>query len=107
MNQAMDQIRSAREAVIDHFLAAGPESVIPAGFAAKVIAALPAAPVPRRSPQLASKAALVAAVALLFAMFLLAPHVAPRFTSSAFDLELLLLAQLAVITLWLALWRQV
>ncbi len=79
---------------------------VPPGFAARVIAALPA---PRRAPaplQLGRKTAVVSVIVLSIAMFALAPHTAPTFGNLAFDTELLVIAQLAGITYWLTVRRE-
>lgn len=102
MNLKMEQqIRDGQEALIDQYLARQQEPQIPAGFAARVVASLPPAPAPRRMPSLARVSALTAAVVLVLASFVIAPHAAPRLHSAAFDLELLVVAQLAAIAAWL------
>jgi hypothetical protein len=45
---------------------------------------------------------LVGASVLVVALCWLAPHAAPSFSSLAFDMELLLLAELAGVAMWLA-----
>ncbi len=78
-----------------------------AGFAARVARALPARPA--RSNVFAGvrgsagkTAALVAAALLAAALFLLAPHAGPSFSNVAFDVELLVLAELAAVGYGLA-----
>jgi hypothetical protein len=107
MNDRMEPIRDAREAAIDRILEQSEPPVIPPDFAARVMAALPPAPKPRRKPQLARTAAFAAAVVLVVATFLLAPRLTPSFNNAAFYMELLLLVQLALIALWLAVKRPV
>ncbi len=82
-------------------LARQPEPHIPAGFAARVAASLPPAPKPRPNAQVGRLASIAAAAVLAVALFALAPHAAPTFGNLAFDLELVILAQLAGISYWL------
>jgi len=86
------------ETAVTHALEQKPPVVVPVDFAAKVKASLPAQ-VPARSRVRQAKsvsrmAGAVAAAVLVLAMCLLAPHSTPSYTSVAFDMELLLLAEL-------------
>jgi hypothetical protein len=90
------------EAAIDRLLARQPDPTIPAGFAARVRATLPPAAPAKARISTARSTAFAAAAALLIAVFCIAPHTAPSFTSLAFDVELSLLAELACIATWLA-----
>lgn len=83
-----------------------PQVSVPRDFAGRVRMQLPAQP-KVRSARLAgwsiSRAAgAVAVPGLLIAMCLLAPHARPSFESIAFDMELLVLIELAGIAAWLS-----
>jgi hypothetical protein len=91
-NEAMQGLQSE----LTRALSRQPAVTVPAGFAARVAATLPQrGRVPAR-PRLsiARAAALVAALLLAVALFVLAPHVATA-RSLAFAVEMLLLLQLA------------
>jgi hypothetical protein len=76
-----------------------PEVTVPAEFAGRVMRSL--APRRRRRKMPVGRAGVVAGiVAMGLTMFALAPHVMPQFTNFAFDLELLLLVQMAGIGWW-------
>lgn len=77
-----------------------PRVNIPTDFAARVRASLPPAPAPRKHLQAGRSIAVAAAAILTIAVFVVAPHAAPNFTSLAFDLELLMLAELGAIAYW-------
>lgn len=98
--------RSSADATLDAGIAGAleqaPEVAIPADFAARVRASLPTRPLARPRPSAARIAATGAAAASLVALCWLAPHAPPSFQSLAFDMELALLAELAVIAGWLA-----
>lgn len=89
------------EAVLTRRLESAPVVDVPLDFAARVRAALP--PVrKRRAPMaLGRKTALVGLVVLSLSLFALAPHAAPTFGNVAFDLELLVIAELGGIAYWL------
>lgn len=89
------------EAAITRALERQPEVVVPMDFAAKVRAALPARPKVRERRSVAGVAAGVAAVGLLLALCLLAPHARPSFESVAFDLEMVLVVELVGVAAWL------
>ena len=93
--------RSEFEAAITRALEQHSEPVIPADFASRVAAALPAQRASRSRVQIGRSSAVAGAVVLTGALFALAPHAAPSFTSFAFDLELMVLAQLAAIAWFL------
>jgi hypothetical protein len=89
------------EAMVTRGLESGADVQVPADFAARVRAALPPLKRPRHRAQVGRLAAAAAACVLAVAMFVLAPHAAPTFGSLAFDVELLILVQLAGIGYWL------
>jgi hypothetical protein len=87
---------------IERALERQPQVVVPVEFAARVARALPARSTMRGwgvgTVRSAGKmAAGVAAVLLAGALFVLAPHAVPNFSSLAFDLELVMLAELAAV----------
>lgn len=91
----------AFEARMLRALERAPEPQVPADFAARIAASLPALPPPRKPLRLGRTVALLSVAVLAVAMFLLAPLSAPTFSSIAFDLEILLLLQMAGIAYWL------
>ncbi len=96
-----------REAAIVRALELRPEPVVPADFAARVMQSLPAQIVARPRRRVGRTVALVAAIVLSLALFVIAPHAQPSFASLTFDIEMLLLAQLGAIGYWLAARREV
>jgi hypothetical protein len=87
------------ETAITRALEQRPEAAVPAEFAGRVMRSLP--PRHRRRKMPVGRAGVLAGiVALALTMFALAPHVTPQITNFAFDLELLLLAQMAGIGWW-------
>lgn len=80
-----------------------PQPVVPVDFASRVAASLPPLPAARRPMRLGRTVAMISMGLLAVAMFVLAPFSSPSYTSIAFDLELLLLLQMAGIGYWLAL----
>ncbi len=82
-----------------------PEVVVPADFAAKVRAALPAQPKVRMRRSVGPRVAAVAAVGLVAALCVLAPHARPSFASVAFDLEMVLVVELMGVAAWLGMRR--
>ncbi len=74
-----------------------PQVTVPADFAARVVLALPAAGGSRRTPRAGKTVAMAAAVLLAGALFVLAPHAGPSFANVGFDVELLVLAELAAV----------
>jgi len=95
--QPQDVDEAAVTAALEHRAAAE----IPADFAARVVAALPRQRSRTRAQPIGRNVALLAVVLLTVALFALAPHSAPNFANWAFDLELLLLAQLCAIAWFL------
>jgi hypothetical protein len=91
------------EAAITRALEQAPTLTIPADFAARVRASLPAPAPARSSRSLGRLHAIIAVVALLVTLGVIAPHTTPSFTNIAFDLELTLLVELAGIAAWLTL----
>ena len=82
------------EATITKALEKKPEVVVPAEFAGRVMRSLPPRRQRRKIP--VGRAGLVTGMmALLLAMFVLAPHATPQWTNFAFDVEVLLLVQMA------------
>ena len=94
------------EAAILRALETQPTVVVPEAFAARVCAALPQLKPVRRRMSAGQQAGLAAVAVLLVAVFWLAPHTAPRFTSVAFDVEIMLLLELAGVAAWLATLRR-
>jgi len=87
------------ESAITRALEKKPEVVVPAGFAARVMVSLPPRKQRRKLP-VGQTAVLAGLLALVLTMFALAPHVTPVYTNFAFDLEMLLLVQMAGIGWW-------
>jgi hypothetical protein len=102
---AMSDEERMVDAAITRALERKPEVVVPADFAAKVRAALPAQPKVRERRSAGKIAAGVAAVGLLLALCLLAPHARPSFESVAFDLEMVLVVELVGVAAWLGMRR--
>ncbi len=97
----------AIEQQIDRALERQPPVEVPEGFAARVAQSMPARAVRRGrwavAPGSAGKTAALAAAGLLaVALFVLAPHAGASFSSVAFDVELLVLAELAALGYGLA-----
>jgi hypothetical protein len=88
-------------AAITRALERQPEVVVPEDFAARVRVALPARRKVRERRSVGRLAAGVAAVGLVLALCWLAPHARPSFGSVAFDLEMVLLMELAGVAAWL------
>ena len=95
------------EAAISRALEARRDVVVPMDFAAKVRASLPAAVPVRPRVRVGRVAAIVGAVVLLVALFVLAPHAQASFGNVVFDVELLVLAQVGGIAWWLGVRREV
>jgi hypothetical protein len=95
------------EAMLTRGLESAPAVDVPVDFAARVRAALPPVQTRRASTNLGRKTALGALVVLSLSLFALAPHAAPTFGSVAFDVELLVIAQLGGIAYWLMVRRGV
>jgi hypothetical protein len=88
------------DAVIVQALEVRREVAVPEDFAARVMGSLPELPVVRPRARVGRAAAMVAAGVVLVAVFALAPHARPEFSSLSFDLEMVLLAELAGIGWW-------
>ena len=98
---AMSDEERMDEAAITRALERQPEVRVPVDFAAKVRAALPAQPTVRVRRSVGRMAAAVAAAGLVLALCWLAPHARPSFESVAFDLEMVLVVELAGVAAWL------
>ena len=96
-----DRTQNEQEAAVTHALELRREPEVPMDFAARVMHSLPAQPTPQPKVRVSRTVGLVAAAILTLAVFALAPHATPNFTSLTFDLELVLLAELAGIAYWL------
>jgi hypothetical protein len=99
------QDEKALEAEIVRVLEQKPVVAAPVDFAARVRAALPPEPKVKAGRfagrSLGRMVGGVAAVALVVALCVLAPHARPSFESLAFDLEMVLLLELAGVAIWL------
>jgi hypothetical protein len=93
------------EATITRALERRREAAVPAEFAARVVTHLPARRAVRQEMGAGRSAGIAGAVVLAIALVAIAPHAEPNFASVTFDLELLLLAQLAAIAYWLGVER--
>jgi hypothetical protein len=90
----MMDMRENLDAIITRALEKQPEVVVSADFAGRVMRSLP--PAQRRRKVQVGRVGLVTGMfALLLAMFVLAPHATPQWTNFAFDVEMLLLVQMA------------
>ena len=89
---------------LDAALETKPAVQIPSDFAAKVVALTVMQPVRprRRVPQMGKSMALVLAPLVAIATFALAPHASPNVKSVIFDIEVILIAQLALIGWWVS-----
>jgi len=92
---------------IERALQRQPHVVVPAEFAARVAQSLPTRPASLgwgvgRAWSAGKIAAGIAAVVLAGSLFVLAPHAVPSFSSLAFDVELVVLAELAAVAWVLA-----
>jgi hypothetical protein len=77
-------------------------TAIPENFAARVCGSLPAPPVMRRRTSVGRTIAMVMVVLAMSAMFAMAPRATVNFANLGFDVECLLMLQLAGIMYWLA-----
>jgi hypothetical protein len=93
------------EAMITRALDRKPEVRIPVDFAARVRAALPAQPKVQARRSVGQGVAAVAAVGLVLALCWLAPHARPSVENVAFDLEMVLVVELAGVAAWLGMRR--
>ncbi|MGA7158963.1 MAG: hypothetical protein WBY53_19110 [Acidobacteriaceae bacterium] len=94
------------EAAITRALERQPEVAVPADFAARVRAALPAQPKVQARRSVSQTTATVAVVAMVLALCMLAPHVRPSVSSLGFDLEMLMVVELAGVAAWLGMRRE-
>lgn len=80
------------------------EPPIPADFAARVALRASAQPLRRRRPagHFGTLIALLSAAFVTVALFALAPHATPNVRSLSFDIELALIAEIAMIGGWIA-----
>ena len=95
-----DKAQNEMEAVVTRALEQRQEPLVPADFAARVMRSLPAQKVARPKMRVGRVTAMVAAVVLTVAVFAIAPHASLSFASLSFDLELVMLAELAGIAYW-------
>jgi len=102
-----DKAQNEMEAAIAKAIERRREPVVPVDFAARVMQSLPAQKAARPKRHIGRVVGLVAAVVLTGGVFALAPHAVPSFTNLSFDLELMLLGELAGIAYWLAARREV
>jgi hypothetical protein len=79
-----------------------PAVAIPADFAARVARSLPPVAAARRPIYAGRTVASIAVGVLLVALFVVAPHSQPSFANVAFDVEILLIAQVGAIAYWLS-----
>lgn len=96
---------SAMEAAITRALERQSEVLVPADFAARVRASLPARPRVRARRSVGRIAGTAAVAGLIVGLCWLAPHTQPSFASLAFDFEMLMLVELAGVAAWLAMRR--
>ena len=96
-----DKIQNELETAITQALELRREPSVPSDFATRVMRSLPAQPTARPRVRVSRTVGIVVAAVLTIAVFALAPHATPNFTSLAFDLELTLLAELAGVAYWL------
>jgi hypothetical protein len=99
MKQA-DDMRDGFEARVTRALEAQPSVVVPVDFAVRVRQALPVRQKRGAVVSVGRIAAVVGSIALAMALFALAPHARPEFTNLAFDMELVVLLELAGIAYW-------
>lgn len=92
------------ESRIDRAIERKPDVQIPADFAARIAARAATQPLRRRRHRLqfGPMIALLSAPLAALALFALAPHTAPSVKSLSFDAEIVLLAELAFIGLWMS-----
>ena len=95
-----DELQDSFEARMTRALEAQPLVIVPADFAVRVRQALPVQSQRRPVVSMGRVAAIVGAVVLAVALFALAPHARPGFTSLAFDMELVVLLELGAIAYW-------
>jgi hypothetical protein len=91
------------EARLTRALEQAPQPAVPAEFATRVAAALPATRPRTRRVSVATTVAVLAAVVMLAGLLWLAPRSAPQFNNWAFDGELLLVTYLMALAFWFGL----
>jgi hypothetical protein len=101
MKATQNNAETEMEAAIERALQQRPQIAAAPEFAARVRSALPAQPTTKRFRSAGRKVAMLAFAVLLIAVFCLAPHTTPNFSSLNFDLEISLLAELAGVAIWL------
>jgi hypothetical protein len=89
------------EAAITQALEESPSVVVPVDFAVRVTASLPMQPRVRARRSVGRIAAVATAAGLVVALYWLAPHARPSFASVAFDVEMVMLVELAGVVAWL------
>ena len=102
MNKSRDEFEGAMElqaaeAVLVRALERRPQVTVPEGFAARVAWALPAEASLHQAPRAGKTVAMVAAVLLTVALFVLAPQAGPSFSNVRFEVELLVLTELGAV----------
>jgi hypothetical protein len=95
----MMDTRENLEAAITRALEKRPEVGVPMEFAGRVMRSLPPRRRRRKMP-VGRVGVLAGMLALALTMFALAPYMTPKITNFTFDLELLLLVQMAGIGWW-------
>jgi hypothetical protein len=98
---AMSEQERMDEDAITRALDRKPEVRVPVDFAAKLRASLPVQAKVRAHRSVGPRVAAVAAVGLVLALYVVAPHARPSFGSVAFDLEMVLVVELMGIAAWL------
>ncbi len=93
------------EAAIVRALEEHPRVEVPVDFAARVRASLPARPRVRARRSVGGMAAAAAAGGLVVALYWLAPHARASFASVAFDVEMVMVVELAGVAAWLGMRR--
>ncbi len=89
------------EAAITRALEEPPRVLVPVDFAERVRTRLPARARVRARRSVGRIVAAATAAGLVVALYWLAPYVRPSFGSVAFDVEMMMLAELAGVTAWL------
>lgn len=109
MKDVRDEVSmdAAAETLVVKGLERAPQVMVPEEFAARVMAALPAVRPARARMRVGRIATAAALVVLAVALFVLAPRATPSFTNVAFDVEMLLLVELAGIGWWFVARREV
>lgn len=100
------KMTATEDALLTRTLERKPQIAVPEGFAARVAAALPAQKPTRAPRRVGSLIAMVAAMIVTLTMFVLASSARPNLTNFAFDMELLMLVQLAGIGWYYSLRRE-